>query len=125
MNKFLSKTLFLFILCLVANFIFYDTVFHPVLYEKYEANLRPEHFQSYNKIILGDSHAAAIPQAYFDSLNTLNLSYDGDSYFDMHIKLKKSIDTGATIDTVFISADNHTLSKYPGIAKQSQTEYCN
>lgn len=112
MKRFLNK-LFLFIgVYLVINFLSLILIFKPILYQDYEGVINSNKIRNYHKIILGDSHPAAISQELFSCINAYNMSYPSDSYFDMYIKIIHAKRINPNIDTVYISAGNHTLSDY-------------
>ncbi len=87
----------------------YFTLSKPVLYNKY--NTMDSKLLNYNKFLLADSHGNALQQKDLEPLGIGNLSYDSDSYFDLLVKTKYLLER-AKVDTLFITCDDHTLSKY-------------
>lgn len=114
------KQLFLgFLVLIFINFVIYYLIINPLVYKPYDSLL--ENVEA-NNLILSDSHGwrltnenlttqNPIIQNLLEENNIKNLSYSSDSYTDMYIKLKYLVDKGLKIDTIFLSADIHMLSK--------------
>lgn len=110
MKAFLKKiTLFLAGLTLV-NILIYLFFAYPVLYKYYRVPLST--LTHYSRFLLGDSHARRFPQKYLDHYGIYNFSHGSDSYIDMFAKLNYLYNHGTPVDTVYITADDHTLSTY-------------
>jgi len=109
MKKLLTNSVLFFVLWIVLNIVAHHTLSTPVLYGKY--NSVTTKISKYNKFLLADSHGNSINQKDLDQLGIGNFSFDSDSYFDLLVKTNYLIEH-ASPDTLFITCDDHTLSKY-------------
>lgn len=94
---------------LVLNILAYQFLMKPVLYNT--PYLELDNSRGMNKLLLSDSHGAALFKDDLKPLGIINGSTGSDSYYDMYYKLKYAI-SQQKIDTVILTADDHTLSKY-------------
>jgi len=107
----LIKKLTLFLAGLgFINTVMYLVFAYPVFYKYYKVPLST--LAQYSNFLFGDSHARVIHQQYLDSKGIYNFSYGSDSYIDMFSKLNYLYDQRIHIDTIYITADEHTLSSY-------------
>jgi hypothetical protein len=60
-----------------------------------------------------------IKDEHLNRFGIFNFSYGSDNYIDMYFKLKFLYDNNIDVDTVFITADDHTLSEYREIKNNS------
>lgn len=67
--------------------------------------------KKFKVFVLSDSHGAPL-EDFTEKYNIYNFSAGSDSYFDMKRKLMYLIENEYNVDTVFITADDHTLSPY-------------
>lgn len=118
MKKFLKSLLYFLLLWCVVNFIVYRLIVYPEVYQEYEIRYSDAELESFNKYIMADSRGWRLTkgnptvEAKLKANKTLNLSYGSDSYFDILFKLKYLLAKGITLDTLYISADEHMISKY-------------
>ena len=106
MKKFYHNTLmFLFIIMSFNSilFLFADCKYYSQ-YEKY-----PD--KKFNTFIFSDSHGLPLND-FAENYNIYNFSAGSDSYFDIKRKLLYLLDNGYSVETIFITADDHTLSPY-------------
>lgn len=104
MRKFLINILKFIVLLLIVNHIIY-TIGQKLYFDEYE--IVDTSFHSY---LMSDSHGVMLedlPEEY----GVHNFSNNGDSYFDMEIKLDYLI-KNSPIDTLYISIDTHALTSY-------------
>ena len=69
-----------------------------------------KHSEEYNSYLLADSHGWYLGEKT-EEIGIANFSYYSDSYIDTERKLEYLIGNG-DVDTIYISADDHTLSPY-------------
>jgi len=110
MKSFIKKTSIFLTGLVFINILMYLFFAYPVFYKYYKIPLST--LTRYSIFLLGDSHARAIHQKYLDDYGIYNFSYGSDSYIDMFSKLNYLYNQGIHIDSVFITADDHTLSLY-------------
>lgn len=103
MERFKRSILRFALLLLVANGVIFLVKY--LLFMDYY-----KHSGEHNSYLLADSHGWSIGDRT-DSIEVENFSYYSDSYIDMERKLEYLIEA-EDIDTVYISADDHTLSPY-------------
>lgn len=108
MKRFLAfSSVFLFLI-LVFNTILYF-ISKEIYIGKYSDY--PRHFKSY---LLSDSHGLPLSN-FLKKKGIYNFSVASESYFDMSRKINFLI-KHKIVDTIYISADDHTLSPYREIA---------
>ncbi len=109
MKRFL-KNIFLFCICgLCLNLMAYYFIAKPLLYNTYYPSI--DELSRYKCFLLSDSHGQAINKKDLAEIGIYNFSFDSDSYVDMFLKLHFLIKKIGP-ETIFISADDHTLSPY-------------
>ncbi|WP_152286635.1 hypothetical protein [Flavicella marina] len=104
MIKFIKQVLLFTLIIIIINMILnhYGNKIYLKSYAKYSLN--------YNSYILADSHGLGLGNN-FEKHGVYNFYGASDSYFDMKKKLNFLI-KNTTVDTIYISVDDHTLSKY-------------
>jgi len=109
MKNYISN-LFYFLTCFILlNYLLYELVSKPALYENYFANEKS--IDNYNLVLVGDSHGSYLENAT-NEFGIFNLSYSGDNYLDMYLKIKYFSKFLSNKDTILLSVDNHHLSSY-------------
>ena len=103
MEKFKKTILKFSLLLLLINGVFFLVKY--ILFMDYY-----KHSKEYNSYLLADSHGWYLGDRT-ETIGIANFSYYSDSYFDTERKLKYLIGRGK-VDTVYISADDHSLSPY-------------
>ncbi|MDD2491219.1 MAG: hypothetical protein PHV12_03385 [Bacteroidales bacterium] len=103
MDKFKKSLLRFVLLMLLINGLIFIVKFF--LFNDYY-----KHSTENNSYLLADSHGWYLGKAT-ERIGVTNFSYYSDSYIDTERKLNYLIGRGE-IDTVYISADDHTLSPY-------------
>lgn len=105
MKKFFKK-LAIFALPLVAlNIVFF------IYIEKTYVNKYKKPDLSYDKFLIADSHGEYMGPS-LEKYGIYNFSYSSDSYFDMKRKVKYLLEENKNLKTIYITADDHTLSQY-------------
>lgn len=104
MRKFLINILKFIFLLLIVNHIIY-MIGQKLYFDEY--NSVDTSFHSY---LMADSHGVML-EDLTEKFGVYNFSNNGDSYFDMEIKLDYLI-KNSRIDTLYISIDNHALTTY-------------
>ena len=109
-RTFLRKITLLGFGLFLVNIFMYLFFAYPVFYKYYRIPVKS--LTHYRTFILGDSHARVLAQQYLDNYGIYNFSYGSDSYVDMLAKLDYIFRNKIKIDSIFITADDHTLSAY-------------
>jgi hypothetical protein len=73
---------------------------------------KKDQIAEFRKILLSDSHGAVIKQEDLNEIGIYNFSYGSDNYRDMLFKIYFLNKINPNLDTILITVDNHTLSKY-------------
>lgn len=106
MKRFIKKILLFAVTILGFNIvIFFFAKKH--YYEDYR--VYPD--RTFTNFLLSDSHGLPLSN-HLESKGIFNFSAGSDSYFDMKRKLSYLTHNGYTIDTLYITVDNHTLGNY-------------
>jgi hypothetical protein len=103
MEKFKRSILKFAILMLVVNGVIFLVKY--LLFMDYY-----KHSEEYNSYLLADSHGWYLGEET-ETIGIANFSYYSDSYIDTERKLEYLIGN-VDVDTIYISADDHTLSPY-------------
>ena len=121
MKRFIIHFMNLLAIFIFINFICYEFIIYPIFYKDYEEisyELRSPNGQAhYNKFLLADSHGWRITHQNEDVKDKLeengiyNMSYGSDSYGDILVKLKWLLRHNIKIDTMFVTVDDHMLTK--------------
>ncbi len=109
MKLFIKNILYFVLGYLILNIVFYFLVFKPAIFEKYIYN--EKNISEYNLFLVSDSHGAYIEDVP-NEFGISNLSYTGDNYLDMYLKIKYFSKKISRKDTILLSIDNHQLSSY-------------
>ncbi len=109
MKRFITNILLFCVCGIVINYIAYIFIAKPVLYDDYYPPIYE--LNNYKCFLLSDSHGKAIKKKDLKKIGIYNFSFDSDSYIDMLLKLHFLINN-VKPETIFISADDHTLSPY-------------
>ena len=110
MRKFLYKAGIFLAGLIVINLLLYYFISKPVLYDEYLPQKKK--LIQYHKFLFSDSHGYVVPHIYLENLGIFNFSYGSDTYVDMYFKLDYLYRKELIPDTILITADDHTLSKY-------------
>ncbi|MBU0710579.1 hypothetical protein KKC74_09580 [bacterium] len=110
MKPLINKLVLFLIGLIFINTVMFLVFTYPVFYKYYKVPLNT--LAHYSKFLFGDSHVWVIHQNYLNNYGIHNFSYGSDSYIDIFSKLNCLYNQGVHIDTVFITADDHTLSLY-------------
>ena len=110
MKIFLRSVAFFGIGLIALNLLIYFLLSRPILYDKYIVSA--DSMDEYRNFLLADSHGAAVGKKYLAKYGIYNFSFGSDNYCDMYNKLTFVIQQNIPIDTVLITADDHTLSPY-------------
>ncbi|MCG2792686.1 MAG: hypothetical protein L6262_03950 [Weeksellaceae bacterium] len=106
MKKFLLSLLYFFILVLSWNAVVF--VFANDNYYKGYDEFPSRNFHSF---ILADSHGMPLDR-FSEKMHVYNFSSNSDSYADMKRKIIYLIENKFKVKTIYITADDHTLSPY-------------
>jgi len=106
MKKFLFNLSIFLSLVLIFNYVLY--IFYKNEYIS-GYNLIPK--KDFTTFIFADSHGLPLKN-YTEKYNAFNFSAGSESYFDIKRKITYLIDNNYIIKKVYLSIDNHTLSKY-------------
>lgn len=120
MKRFLCRVLAFASLLLVFNLAVALLVIWPVYYRPYLEDVNLVYAYDYNAVLLADSHGESLGQDPLDGLGIINLSTGSDNYGDMYAKLTAALEARPTLDTVYITVDDHTLSEYRQIADNNE-----
>lgn len=104
MKKFSIKVGLFFAILFIVNLLLFN-LGNDLYYKNYD-----KHAINFNTYMFSDSHGSPLgehPQKY----KVYNFSVGGDSYIDIKRKINFLIEK-ATIDTIYLSADEHMLSPY-------------
>ncbi|MFH2036677.1 MAG: hypothetical protein ABIJ45_09765 [Candidatus Zixiibacteriota bacterium] len=112
MNKFLKKTALFLIILLGINMILF------MVGKKLYFGAYSKHSLKYKTYLLSDSHGVPLKN-FTEKYGVYNFSAESDSYFDMNRKLKYLIKK-VKLDTVYLTADDHTLSPYREIVSNEE-----
>ena len=113
----MKKTYILKIMLFVVGFalLLYVTVFRHNPYLQFRSGyyIRLEGYVETRSpaILLGDSHAAIIPQEYLPP-DVYNLSYGSDGIQEMFVKVQFAFHHNPGLKTVFLSVDDQMFSLY-------------
>ena len=110
MKRFCFKMSGFFIGLIVINLIFYHVISKPVLLKEYLMPQKDD-FIKYKSMMFADSRGNAVNQKHLDKIGMYNVSYDSDNYYDIYLKLTYLIKQNTNIDIIFVSVDDHTLSR--------------
>ncbi len=122
MKGFLRNTMWYLAGLLAINLVLYQIFFKPNLYEKYLQSLSQLKSEKHIPVlVLGDSHANAIPADYWPNPVFKRFCYPSDSYFDMYNKISYCIRRGIQIDRILLIADDHVVSDYRTRANNIET----
>jgi len=104
MNRFLLYTFYFLLILLGINILLYAASKKVYLgsYHNYSLN--------FNSYLFADSHGRALDNIT-EKYGIYNFSAGSDSYFDMYRKIEFLIEK-TSIDTIYITVDDHTLSSY-------------
>ena len=103
MKRFIQSAIRFSLIILVLNITIF--IVKEIVFSGYY-----RHSEKYNSYILADSHGWKLHDLP-EKMGVANFSYHSESYFDMERKLRFLIGKGR-VDTIYISADDHTLSPY-------------
>ena len=95
---------------LILNILAYQIVTKPALNSYFFITNKTQ--AKHRKFLFADSHGAAVKQEDLDQIGISNFSFNGDNYIDMYFKIKYIIGLNIPVDTIIITVDDHTLSKY-------------
>ena len=110
MTKYIKKVAFFSLGLIVLNIATFFFASKPLLFDRY---LIPnDSLRSYHNFLFGDSHGAVIEKNYLAEYGILNFSYGSDNYCDIYNKISFLYQVNASVDTILISVDDHTLSLY-------------
>ena len=109
MKRFFLNLLFFFLVFLAVNVMAFFVLARPTIMKDYV--LPGKQLKKYHRFLMADSHGKAIRQCDLDAAGICNFSYDSDSYYDMLVKVNYLINN-FQVDTIFLTVDDHTLSKY-------------
>lgn len=104
MKLFLLRTLTFVFVLLVLNVVLLALIEKLYFKEYRRVDL------GYHKYLLADSHGVPL-RANLNQYGIYNFSSDGDSYADLYAKAQYLM-SHSSIDTLYISVDNHMLSSY-------------
>lgn len=110
MRKFIKHIVLFGIGFTIFNLGVYHFIVYPLLWENYL--VEKEEWEPYHKIMFADSHGRSIYKDHLKVHGIYNFSSVSESYFDIYIKLNYLLECGADIDTIYLTADDHTLSPY-------------
>jgi len=106
MKKFFLNIFYLLIIVLLFNIVVF--VFSNDNYYKGYNEFPTKDFHSF---ILADSHGMPLDK-FSEKFNVYNFSSNSDSYADMKRKISYLIENEYAVKTIYITADDHTLSPY-------------
>ncbi|MCD9855258.1 hypothetical protein LUD75_11100 [Epilithonimonas sp. JDS] len=106
MKKFFLNIFYFVIIVLLFNIVVF--VFSNDNYYKGYNEFPSKDFHSF---ILADSHGMPLDK-FSEKFNVYNFSSNSDSYADMKRKVSYLIENEYAVKTIYITADDHTLSPY-------------
>ncbi len=106
MKDFLIKSL-----CFLILVTLFNTLVAKISNNVYFKNYLIEPPKEYNNFLLADSHGLPIKKSS-ENHRVYNYSASSESYLDMLRKLRFLLRNNYTIDTIYLTVDDHTLSTY-------------
>ena len=115
MRRFVTRIIFLLIGVIAINTLFF--LHRQESVGAYTKELNKQF--KFKTFLFADSHGNCL-QRDAESFKLHSLAYSSDSYKDILIKLEYLIDRNVDIDTLILTVDPHTLSKYREVANNYQ-----
>lgn len=118
MKKFMLDIIIMTLIFITINILTYEFIINNLIYKEYDvAKIRLIGKSKFNKYIFGDSHGWRLTKdkptinEKIEHNNIFNFAYGSDSYGDILVKLQWLKKVGKELDTIFLSIDDHMLTK--------------